>query len=138
MYFVFRDGKYIDVAGQSFRDFLDGRLPELPGEKPRVSDWIDHLSTVFPEVRLKSFLEMRGADGGRWSRICALPALWVGLLYDDQALDAAWDQVKHWTHRAAPALRDAVPSSALDGDHARRRADARFRRRASSPSPKPA
>ena len=72
MYFVFRDGRYIDVAGRSFRDFLDGRLPELPGEKPRVSDFTDHLSTIFPEVRLKSFLEMRGADGGRWSRICAL------------------------------------------------------------------
>ncbi len=83
MYFVFRDGHYIDVAGQSFRDFLDGKLPALPGEKPTIADWTDHLSTAFPEVRLKSFLEMRGADGGRWGRICALPALWVGLLYSD-------------------------------------------------------
>src|SRR3569623_1035167 len=97
MYFVFRDGKYIDAAGQSFRDFLAGKLPALPGELPLESDWIDHLSTAFPEVRLKSFLEMRGADGGPWNKICALPAFWVGLLYDDAALDAAWDQVKHWT-----------------------------------------
>ena len=93
MYFVYRDGQYIDVAGRSFRDFLDGKLAELPGEKPRLSDFVDHLSTAFPEVRLKSFLEMRGADGGRWGRICALPALWVGLLYEDEALGAAWDLV---------------------------------------------
>ena len=97
MYLVFRDGKYIDAAGQSFRDFLKGELPALPGEKPRLSDWNDHLSTAFPEVRLKSFLEMRGADGGPWNRICALPALWVGLLYDQGALDAAWDLVKGWS-----------------------------------------
>jgi glutamate--cysteine ligase len=113
MYFVFRDGHYIDVAGQSFRDFLDGRLPGLPGERPRVSDFTDHLSTIFPEVRLKSFLEMRGADGGPWSRICALPALWVGLLYDDGALAAAWDEVKHWSLTARQALRDAVPAQGL-------------------------
>lgn len=114
MYFVFRDGKYIDAAGQSFRDFLDGRLPALPGEKPRQSDWVDHLSTAFPEVRLKSFLEMRGADGGPWSRICALPAFWVGLLYDQGALDAAWDLVKHWTMDEREELRNAVPRLALD------------------------
>jgi glutamate--cysteine ligase len=114
MYFVFRDGKYIDAAGQSFRDFLNGKLPALPGELPLESDWIDHLSTAFPEVRLKSFLEMRGADGGPWNRICALPALWVGLLYDDDALDAAWDLVKHWSMEAREALRDAVPEMALD------------------------
>ncbi len=113
MYFVFRDGRYIDVAGESFRDFLDGKLPQLPGEKPRVSDFIDHLSTIFPEVRLKSFLEMRGADGGPWNRICALPALWVGLLYDDQALDAAWDLVKHWTIAEHEQLRRDVPRLAL-------------------------
>ncbi|KPQ31452.1 MAG: glutamate--cysteine ligase, partial [Porphyrobacter sp. HL-46] len=94
MYFVFRDGKYIDAAGLSFRDFLDGKLSVLPGERPTQSDWWDHLSTAFPEVRLKSFLEMRGADGGPWNRICALPAFWVGLLYDQGALDAAWDLVK--------------------------------------------
>jgi glutamate--cysteine ligase len=113
MYFVFRDGRYVDAAGQSFRDFLDGRLPALPGEKPSLSDWNDHLSTAFPEVRLKSFLEMRGADGGPWSRICALPALWVGLLYDQSALDAAWDEVKHWTLEERQQLRDAVPRLAL-------------------------
>ena len=113
MYFVFRDGKYLDVAGRSFRDFLVGRLPELPGEKPRVSDFTDHLSTIFPEVRLKSFLEMRGADGGKWARICALPALWVGLLYDRNACDAAWDEVKDWTLAERQALRDAVPREGL-------------------------
>lgn len=114
MYFVFRDGKYIDAAGQSFRDFLEGKLPALPGEKPRESDWWDHLSTAFPEVRLKSFLEMRGADGGPWNRICALPAFWVGLLYDEGALDAAWDVVKDWTMEEREALRGAVPKLALD------------------------
>ena len=114
MYFVYRDGKYIDVAGESFRAFLEGKLPQIPGEKPRLTDWTDHLSTAFPEVRLKSFLEMRGADGGRWSRICGLPALWVGLLYDDQALDAAWDLVKHWTIDQREKLRHEVPKLALD------------------------
>ena len=114
MYFVFREGRYIDAAGQSFRDFLDGKLPALPGERPRLSDWNDHLSTAFPEVRLKSFLEMRGADGGPWSQICALPALWVGLLYDQTALDAAWDLVKGWDMEGREALRNAVPRQALD------------------------
>jgi glutamate--cysteine ligase len=114
MYFVFRDGKYINAAGQSFRDFLDGRLPALPGEKPTKADWTDHLSTAFPEVRLKSFLEMRGADGGRWGRICALPALWVGLLYDDIALQAAWDLAKDWSMEEREAMRHAVPREALD------------------------
>jgi len=113
MYFVYRDGRYIDVAGESFRAFLDGRLPQLPGEKPRLSDFVDHLSTIFPEVRLKSFLEMRGADGGRWGRICALPALWVGLLYDGQALDAAWDLVKHWNLSERSQVRNDVPRLAL-------------------------
>ena len=96
MYFVYRDGEYIDALGQSFRDFLDGRLPAMPGEKPLLSDWADHLTTVFPEARIKQFIEMRGADGGPWRRLCALPALWVGLLYDQAALDAAWDLVKDW------------------------------------------
>jgi glutamate--cysteine ligase len=114
MYFVFRDGKYIDAAGQSFRDFLAGKLPALPGERPRLSDWTDHLSTAFPEVRLKSFLEMRGADGGPWNRICALPALWVGLLYDQTALDAAWDLVKDWDMAGREELRGAVPKLGLD------------------------
>jgi glutamate--cysteine ligase len=114
MYFVFRDGEYIDAAGQSFRDFLDGKLPDLPGEKPTLADWTDHLSTAFPEVRLKSFLEMRGADGGRWGRICALPALWVGLTYSQTALDAAWDLCKHWSIEEREALRHAVPRHALE------------------------
>lgn len=114
MYFVFRDGKYIDAAGLSFRDFLDGKLSVLPGERPTASDWWDHLSTAFPEVRLKSFLEMRGADGGPWSRICALPALWVGLLYDEGALDAAWDLVKDWSMEEREKLRNDAPKLALD------------------------
>ncbi|KWV90594.1 glutamate--cysteine ligase [Erythrobacter sp. YT30] len=114
MYFVFRDGKYIDAAGQSFRDFLKGELPALPGERPTASDWWDHLSTAFPEVRLKSFLEMRGADGGPWSRICALPALWVGLLYDQGALDAAWQLVKDWSMEEREKLRGDAPKLALD------------------------
>jgi glutamate--cysteine ligase len=114
MYFVYRDGSYIDVAGERFRDFIDGKLPQLPGEKPTVTDWTDHLSTAFPEVRLKSFLEMRGADGGRWGRICALPALWVGLLYDQQALDAAWDLVKHWSLDQREKFRRDVPKLALE------------------------
>jgi glutamate--cysteine ligase len=113
MYFVFRDGKYIDAAGLSFRDFLEGRLLALPGETPQLSDFVDHLSTAFPEVRLKSFLEMRGADGGPWNRICALPAFWVGLLYGGGALDAAWDEVRHWTIEERQRLRDEVPKLGL-------------------------
>ncbi len=114
MYFVYREGNYIDAAGLSFRDFLKGELSVLPGEKPTLDDWTDHLSTAFPEVRLKTFLEMRGADGGPWNRICALPALWVGLLYDQGALDAAWDLVKNWTIDERQALRDAVPKLGLN------------------------
>jgi glutamate--cysteine ligase len=113
MYFVYREGRYIDAAGLSFRDFLRGELSVLPGEKPTIDDWNDHLSTAFPEVRLKTFLEMRGADGGPWGRICALPALWVGLLYDRGALDAAWDVVRHWTLDERQSLRDAVPRMGL-------------------------
>ena len=105
MYFVYRDGKYIDALGQSFRDFLDGKLPALPGEKPTLSDWADHLTTIFPEVRLKRFMEMRGADGGPWRRICALPAFWVGLLYDATSLDAAWDICRDWTAEERDTLR---------------------------------
>ena len=113
MYFVYREGRYIDASGLDFKDFLRGELSVLPGEKPTVADWEDHMSTAFPEVRLKSFLEMRGADGGPWNRICALPAFWVGLLYDQTALDAAWDEVKHWTMEEREALRTAVPAQAL-------------------------
>ena len=102
MYFVYRDGRYIDVAGASFGDFLDGRLAQLPGERPTLDDWSDHLTTLFPEVRMKRFLEMRGADGGRWRRICAVPAFWTGLLYDQAALDAASDLVEGLERGGAP------------------------------------
>lgn len=105
MYFVRRKGEYRDAAGLSFRDFMAGRLPIMPGERPHILDWEDHLSTAFPEVRLKRFLEMRGADSGPWSRICALPAFWVGLLYDETALAAAWDVAKGWTAEMRDALR---------------------------------
>lgn len=113
MYFVYRDGKYIDASGQSFRDFLAGRLPALPGEKPHIGDWSAHLTTLFPEARVKRYIEMRGADGGPWKRLCALPALWVGLVYDDQALAACLDLVKDWTVEERQALRDAVPRLGL-------------------------
>ncbi|MBA83406.1 glutamate--cysteine ligase [Thalassobius sp. S69A] len=105
MYFVYRDGKYIDALGQSFRDFMKGQLPALPGETPTLSDWADHLTTIFPEARIKKFMEMRGADGGPWRRICALPAFWVGLMYDQGGLDAAWDLVKHWDAETREAWR---------------------------------
>jgi len=113
MYFVYRDGRYIDAAGQSFRDFMAGTLPALPGERPTLGDWSDHLTTVFPEVRLKRFLEMRGADGGPWRRLCALPALWVGLLYDDAALDGAWQLVRRWTAEERDDLRRDVARRGL-------------------------
>jgi glutamate--cysteine ligase len=113
MYFVYRDGAYLDASGQSFSDFLEGRLPALPGEIPTTSDWVDHISTIFPEVRLKRFLEMRGADGGPWRSLCALPAFWVGLLYDQGPLDAAWDLVKDWTPEEHATLRAEVPRRAL-------------------------
>jgi glutamate--cysteine ligase len=114
MYFVYRDGRYIDASGQSFRDFIAGRLPARPGEIPSISDWNDHMTTAFPEVRLKRFLEMRGADGGPWRLLCALPALWTGLLYDQVALDAAADLVAGWTAEEHQYLRDEVPKRALD------------------------
>lgn len=113
MYFVYRDGVYNDVAGKSFKDFMNGSLDGFQGQVPGMGDWEDHMSTLFPEVRLKKFLEMRGADGGPWRRICALPALWVGLLYCDEALDAAWDLVKDWTIDEQQELRDNVPTLAL-------------------------
>ncbi len=109
MYFVYRDGKYIDVAGRSFKDFMNGKLPELPGERPTLKDWEDHLTTLFPEVRLKTYLEMRGADSGPWSRLCALPAFWAGIFYCDAALEAAWSLVKAWTAEDRESLRRAVP-----------------------------
>ena len=116
MYFVYRDGKYIDALGQSFRDFLDGRLPALPGEVPTLSDWADHMTTVFPEARVKKYIEMRGADGGPWRRLCALPALWVGLTYDQGALDAAWDLVKGWDAETREGLRVAAGRDGLQAE----------------------
>jgi glutamate--cysteine ligase len=113
MYFVYREGKYIDVAGKSFRDFLGGAIPELKGITPTMADWADHLTTIFPEVRLKKFLEMRGADGGTWRRICGLPALWVGIYYDQVALDAAWDMVSDWSTEERQAMRDSVATQAF-------------------------
>ena len=113
MYFAYRDKRYIDCAGLSFRDFLAGKLAPLPGELPTLADWSDHMTTAFPEVRLKKYLEMRGADGGPWRRLCALPALWVGLLYDGEALDAAWDLVKDFSLDERHALRDGVPKYGL-------------------------
>ncbi|QPH52456.1 glutamate--cysteine ligase [Pontivivens ytuae] len=115
MYFVYRDGQYVDALGQSFRDFLDGKLPGLPGEVPTLSDWADHLTTIFPEARIKRFMEMRGADGGSWRRLCALPALWVGLLYDRTALDAAWDLCRDWTEEEREGLRLAAAQEGLKG-----------------------
>lgn len=109
MYFVYRNGEYLDASGKSFRDFLNGTLDVVPGEVATLSDFEDHLSTIFPEVRLKQFLEMRGADTGPWDELCALPAFWVGLLYDQTALDAAWDYVKDWTEEERQQLRVDVP-----------------------------
>src|SRR5215469_398527 len=109
MYFVKRGDDYIDVSGTSFRDFFAGKNPALPGERPMLSDWANHLSTIFPEVRLKRYLEMRGADGAPWGRLPALPAFWVGLLYDNASLDAAWDIARRWTAHERQALRDNVP-----------------------------
>lgn len=108
MYFVRRGGTYLDCAGQSFRDFLGGRLPALPGDRPALDDWADHLSTIFPEVRLKRFLEMRGSDSGPWSRLCAFSAFWTGLLYDEAALEAAWSLVRGWSAAEREAMRQGV------------------------------
>ena len=115
MYFVYRDGVYIDALGQSFRDFLAGKLPAMPGETPTLSDWADHLTTVFPEARMKRYIEMRGADCGSVEHMAALPAFWVGLLYDQSALDAAWDLVRGWDAQTREALRVAASVSALQG-----------------------
>ncbi|TVP74086.1 MAG: glutamate--cysteine ligase [Rhodobacteraceae bacterium] len=116
MYFVYRDGQYVDALGQSFRDFLRGELPALPGEIPTLSDWADHLTTIFPEARVKKFIEMRGADGGPWRRLCALPALWVGLTYDQSALDAAWDLAKGLDAETREGLRVSASVAGLQGE----------------------
>lgn len=113
MYFIYRDGKYHDVSGYSFRDFMSGELSDFPKLRPTLTDWENHLTTLFPEVRLKKFIEMRGADSGLWRQLCALPALWVGLLYDTTALDAAWDLVRDWSAEDRQAMRESVPISGL-------------------------
>ena len=120
MYFVHRGGRYVDVAGRSFRDFLDGRLPELPGERPTLADWENHLSTIFTDVRLKRYLEMRGADGGPWRMLCALPAFWVGLLYDRTALGEAEALVSDWGHADVVRLRDAAARHGFEAEHGSR------------------
>ena len=112
MYFVYRNG-YVDVAGQSFRDFMNGRLSALPGEVPTIADWIDHMSTAFPDVRVKNYIEMRGSDAGSRGMLCALPAFWVGLLYDHECLDAAWDLVKSWTAEERQQLLVDVPTQGM-------------------------
>ncbi len=113
MYFVYRDGKYINALGMSFRDFMQGKLPALPGEVATMSDWADHLTTAFPEARIKQYMEMRGADGGPWRRLCALPAFWVGLMYNQSSLDAAWDLVKGWDAETREGLRVAAAKEGL-------------------------
>ena len=113
MYFVMRNHEYINTAGEDFRAFLDGRLPQLPGEKPTLKDWENHLSTLFPEVRLKQFLEMRGADMGDRGQVLALAAIWTGLFYDSEALDSAWDLVSDWTNEERETLRSEVPRTAI-------------------------
>jgi glutamate--cysteine ligase len=113
MYFVKHGDDYVDASGQSFRDLLVGKLPAMPGARATISDWANHLSTIFPEVRLKRYLEMRGADSGSLPNLLALPAFWVGILYDDVSLDAAWDLVKGWTAQERQKLRDDVPKQGL-------------------------
>ncbi len=127
MYFVIRDHKYINAAGESFRAFLKGELPQLPGEKPTIKDWEDHLSTLFPEVRLKQFLEMRGADMGDEKSVTALSAFWVGLLYDEISLEAAYEMIKPWTNQQREAMRREVPKLGLD-DAVRSLQPLRYRR----------
>jgi glutamate--cysteine ligase len=109
MYFIKRGDKYIDVSGQSFRDLLAGKLASQPGERATLSDWANHVSTIFPEVRLKRYLEMRGSDVGRREMLPALTAFWAGIFYDDTSLDAAWDLVKDWSAEERQKLRDDVP-----------------------------
>ncbi|KAJ8503812.1 hypothetical protein OPV22_004698 [Ensete ventricosum] len=113
MYFVYRNKKYIDCTGMSFRDFMQGKLPCIPGELPTLNDWENHLTTIFPEVRLKRYLEMRGADGGPWRRLCALPAFWVGLLYDEVSLQNVIDMTADWTMEERQMLRRKVPITGL-------------------------
>jgi glutamate--cysteine ligase len=114
MYFVIRDGSYHDMTHMTFRQFMDGAAHnQVPDGMPTIGDWANHLSTLCPDVRLKRILEMRGADGGPWRRICALPALWVGLLYDSAALDAAEALTRDWTFEEVRAMRDDVPAAGI-------------------------
>ncbi|RRT80040.1 hypothetical protein B296_00013792 [Ensete ventricosum] len=113
MYFVYRKKTYIDCTGMSFKDFMRGKLPSLPGELPTLNDWENHLTTIFPEVRLKRYLEMRGADGGPWRRLCALPAFWVGLLYDEVSLENVSEMISDWTREEREMLRKKVPMTGL-------------------------
>lgn len=115
MYFVYRNGNYINALGQSFRAFMNGELPALPGELPTLDDWADHLTTIFPEARLKRFIEMRGADAGQWHHLCALPAFWVGICYNQSSLDAAWDIAKSWNENDRESLRIAAAKEGLNG-----------------------
>lgn len=116
MYFILRNGKFLNTAGESFRNYLAGRLPQLPGEIPTMKDWADHLTTIFPEVRLKKYLEMRGSDSGLSNKLCAQPAFWAGLLYDQSSLDAAFDLVKHSTTEQRQTLRNDVPKLGLKAE----------------------
>jgi glutamate--cysteine ligase len=120
MYFAKRGDRYIDLSGQSFREFMDGKLADMPGERPTIKDWADHTTTIFPEVRLKQYLEMRGADSGPWSALCALPALWVGIFYDSAALAAAWDLCKDWKIEDHERLRADVARLGLKAEIAGR------------------
>ncbi len=114
MYFVVRDGRYHDCTHVTFRQFMKGALKgEISNPQPNIGDWINHLSTLFPDVRLKRFLEMRGADGGPWRRICALPAFWVGILYNDEALEAAAQLTAGWSYEDVLALRNSVPQKGI-------------------------
>src|SRR5690606_652851 len=121
MYFLIREGRYFDVTHVTFRQFMNGALRDsVPDGLPTMGDWANHLSTLFPDVRLKRFLEMRGADGGPWRRICALPAFWVGLLYDDAALDAAETLTRDWTFTDVEAMRNSVPAQGLSTPYGNR------------------
>jgi glutamate--cysteine ligase len=113
MYFAKRNDRYVDLSGKSFRKFMAGELPEMPGDRATIKDFADHSTTAFPEVRLKQYLEMRGSDSGPWSRLCALPALWTGIYYDSQALAAAWDLCKDWPLEDHERLRADVATLGL-------------------------
>ncbi len=113
MYFIKRNNQYIDATGDTFRSFLAGTHNKLKQYEATTKDFDDHMTTAFPDVRLKTYLEMRGSDGSNWSRICALPAFWVGLLYDDQSRDAAYDMIKDWSMDELRILKDGVAKFAL-------------------------